>query len=239
MKKKNNTSDIFLINKLDGTIEFFYKFNFLLKKNHIVLDLGAGRGSWFFEDKNIFRKNLRNIKGKCQKYIGVDVDKEIFKNKTTDKNYLIEKSYIIPLKKNSVDVILCDYVFEHVKETNFFTKEINRVLKKGGFICGRTPHKYNYVSFFSRIIPRTFHKKIIYFLQPKRKTKDIFDAYYKLNTFKDIKNCFKNYDDYSYLYTSEPTYYFNNKLMFKVFSYFHKVFPEILTGNIFFFLRKK
>tara|TARA_X000000950_G_C13850862_1_gene634433 strand:+ start:1002 stop:1721 length:720 start_codon:yes stop_codon:yes gene_type:complete len=239
LKKKINLSDIFGLHKLDGSIEFFYKFNFLIKKNHTVLDVGAGRGAWFFEDKNLIRRNLRKIKGKCKKYIGVDIDEDILDNKSTDINYFLKNDFIIPLKDRSVDVVLCDYVFEHVEQFEIFIKEINRVLKKGGFVCGRTPHKYHYVSIFSKIIPRFIHKKVLYYLQPNRKKKDIFIAYYKLNTMKTIKNNFRNYYDYSYLYTSEPTYYLNNKVIFKFLYYVHRILPEIFTSNIFFFLKKK
>jgi hypothetical protein len=35
---------------LDGTIEFYGRVNAVMKTTDIVLDLGAGRGSWYYDD---------------------------------------------------------------------------------------------------------------------------------------------------------------------------------------------
>ena len=43
--------------ELDGTIEFYGRINAILKSSDSVLDLGAGRGSWHFEDNCPYRSN--------------------------------------------------------------------------------------------------------------------------------------------------------------------------------------
>ena len=42
------------------------------------------------------------------------------------------------------DVIVADYVLEHIEDTKEFFLEINRLLKPGGWLCARTPHKFNF-----------------------------------------------------------------------------------------------
>jgi hypothetical protein len=59
---------------LDETIEFYGRINSILKPTDIVLDWGAGRGPWHFEDKCEKRRLLRDIKPKVQRLIGADVD---------------------------------------------------------------------------------------------------------------------------------------------------------------------
>ena len=53
-----------------------------------------------------------------------------------------------------------------------------------------------------------------------------------------IKQNFKNYKNFSYLYTSHPSYYANNEVLFKLLSWLHKVLPAVLISEIFIFLQK-
>ena len=60
----------------DGTIDFYSRINCLINDDSVVLDYGAGRGSWA-EDENVFRKKTRNLKGKVKKVYACDVDKAV------------------------------------------------------------------------------------------------------------------------------------------------------------------
>ena len=53
-------NEVFSYHKYDGSIEFFFRLSCFIDRNHKVLDLGAGRGSWFYEDPSYIRKSLRN-----------------------------------------------------------------------------------------------------------------------------------------------------------------------------------
>ena len=59
---------------IDGTIIFYARVNSLIDSSSVVLDMGCGRGRWN-EDEVLFRKNLRILRNKCEKVIGVDIDK--------------------------------------------------------------------------------------------------------------------------------------------------------------------
>ena len=219
---------------LDGTIEFYGRINSLLKKTDVVLNIGAGRGAWFFEDKCEFRRKLINIKPLVKKLIGVDIDPVVLKNPTTSINYVI-KDHNIPLKSNSIDIIICDYVLEHVKYPDLFYKEIDRLLKPGGYFFARTPHKFHYVSIAANLIRNQLHAKFLKILQPKRKPEDVFPTEYKMNTLTCIKKIFSSYINQSYLYSAEPSYYFGNRSIFITFSFLHGILPKEIVSNIFIF----
>ena len=78
----------------DGTIEFYNRINSLINKNSIVVDFGAGAGSWM-NDKCEYRLKSRTLKNKVGKLIGVDIDERILQNKSTDENFVIKEK--IPL----------------------------------------------------------------------------------------------------------------------------------------------
>jgi SAM-dependent methyltransferase len=222
---------------LDGTMEFYGRVNALLSPDKRVLDLGAGRGAWLTEDNTPFRRSLRDIRPKVSEYIGADIDEAVFQNTATSRNLLISNGRV-PCEDATFDIIICDYVFEHVNDVAGFSREVARLLKPGGVVCGRTPHALNYVSLAARLIRNERHAGWLSRLQPNRKPADIFPTAYKLNTRAAIRRCFRGWDDHSYLYTSEPQYYFGSRMMYVLFSLLHRCAPELFTGNIFFFLKK-
>lgn len=224
--------------QLDGTIEFYGRINSLLKNTDNVLDLGAGRGSWYLTDKCSYRKELRNIKDKVKYLVGADIDEAVLKNSTTHENIII-KLEKIPLDNNSMNLIMADWVLEHVQDPIKFYSEINRVLMPGGVFCARTPHKYKYISLLTSLFKNKYHSKVLKLIQPERAELDIFPTAFKLNTQRIIKKTFYNYENFSYLYTSHPSYFANNKLLFNLLSCFHKLLPAFMVSEIFVFLKKK
>lgn len=223
--------------ELDGTIEFYGRINSIIKDTDNVLDIGAGRGSWYSLDKCLYRRNIRDIKERVNQLVGTDIDDSVMQNPTTHNNIVMSFNKI-PLEDSSMNLIIADWVLEHVENPDQFTSEIDRILKPGGVFCARTPHKYKYVSIFARIFKNRTHSKILKFVQPNRKVEDIFPTKFKLNTLEDIKKNFSLYKNYSYLYTSHPSYYANKKSIFKMMSYLHKILPMFMVSELFVFLKK-
>ena len=223
---------------IDGTIAFFSRVNALLDPSNVVLDVGCGRGA-YGEDSVRFRRNLQTLKGKVSKVIGIDIDKSAQDNPFLDEFRLIQKKSW-PIEDESIDLIVCDFVLEHIKNPNFFFSEFSRVLKSGGTICIRTPNQWSYVTLFSILIPNRYHAKIISFVQNGRKSEDVFPTVYKCNTIWKMKNILKkhNFDSVVYGYEAEPSY-----LAFSTIAYFlgvlHQRFvPGILKPVIFVFGKK-
>lgn len=95
-------------------------------KNKIILDLGS------------YKLNIVDNLN-CKKIIRLDAVRENGINIKCNLNY-----DNIPLKDESVDIIMAGELIEHIRSTVFFLNECNRVLKKGGFIVLSTPNMVNF-----------------------------------------------------------------------------------------------
>lgn len=221
----------------DGTIDFYLRINSLINKNSIVLDLGAGRAKWFEDDPCEIRRDIRLLKGKVKKVIAADIDDAVLGNRASDEQIII-KDGKIDLKKNSVDLVIADYVLEHVEDPEKFVEQINFVLKDGGWFCARTPHKYSYVALISSLVKNKHHTKVLKYVKPELKEMDVFPTTYKMNTHKDLSQAFDGWDNRSFVFRADPGYYFGNKCMYWIQDFFHRILFKQFSGNIFALLQK-
>ncbi len=220
----------------DGTIDFYSRINCLINKDSRVLDFGAGRGSWS-EDKVLFRKQTRLLKGKVMRVCACDIDASVYSNQNVDEILKIENGRV-SASNESFDILIADYVLEHIENPKDFAKEVDRLLKPGGWFCARTPHKYSLISFFAVLIKNKYHKSVLKFVQPERKAIDIFPTYYKMNTLREIRKYFKGYLDKSFIYRSEPTYFFGNRMIYFLQKFFGIFLIDPIVGNLFIFKQK-
>jgi SAM-dependent methyltransferase len=221
----------------DGTVDFYFRVNGFLQKNHTVLDLGAGRAAWL-EDINPYRRELRLLKGKCAKVVAADVDSVVMENKAVDERVHLKPGERLPFSDESFDLVIADYVLEHIDDPMAFCKEIKRILKPGGLFAARTPHKYCYVAVAARLVNNTRHLKVLKWVQPNRKEMDIFPTRYRMNTLKEIRGYFDSFEDFSFVFRADPAYFFGSMLLFRVQDYLHRSMPIFFAGNLFVFLKK-
>lgn len=226
---------------VDGTVEFYGRINSILTDSMSVLDFGAGRAAWLQDDYSDYRKNLRRLQGRVARLVGCDVDSAISQNESVDEKIQIRMGDKLPFEDDTFDVIISDYVFEHISDPNAVASEFLRILKPGGWICARTPNKYSYVSILTRLIKNRVHARILRFAQPERKDIDVFPTTFRLNSKRDIAKYFtaENFDSFSYRYEAEPAYHFNSKLVFALMLTVNRLLPEVLKANLFVFLRKR
>jgi len=161
----------------------------------------------------------------------------VMTNPTTTENIVMDAT--MPLPALSADVVLADYVLEHVLDPQGFFAEVDRVLKPGGYFFARTPCKYQYVALLSRAIPNRHHTAMLRSAQPGRKAQDVFPTGYRMNSLPEIRRIFRNYEDYSYLYSPEPSYYFGGPFAYAILSALHRLLPRTLVSNLFVILRKR
>lgn len=117
-------------------------------ENVTLLNLGAGPPT---------HNPVRIFKGQIACAVGADVDPIVLKNDELDEAHVIEDG-VLPLRAESFDVVLSDFVLEHVEQPALFITEVYRVLKPGGSFFFRTPNKYHYVALTARLTPHWFHR---------------------------------------------------------------------------------
>jgi len=221
----------------DGSIDFYSRINTLLTSDKILVDLGAGRASWYEDDPASYRKKVRLMRGKVAKVIACDVDPAVLKNNSADECYIMDSNHI-PVDDGIADIVVADYVLEHVEDPEAFAAEVNRILKPGGWFCARTPHKFDYVSIIARLVKNSEHSKLLKSVQPNRNEIDVFPTFYRMNTIADLKKQFSGYKSKSFVFKTDPSYYFGSKAIYMFFSFIHRILPSLFCGNLFVYLKK-
>jgi SAM-dependent methyltransferase len=219
----------------DGTMVFFHRVNSLIDSSLTVLDIGRGRGE-YDEDAVPLRRKLRILKGKAAKVIGIDVDPRAQDNPFLDEFHLIQGD-TWPIESNSIDLIVCDNVLEHIDSPAPFFREIQRVLRNGGFLCIRTPNRWSYISLAATVIPNKYHSKLTSVVQDGRQEQDVFPTRYKCNSVRKIRNAMKGcgFDCVVYGYEAEPSYLSFSRIAY-FFGVLHQRFaPGFLKPSIFTF----
>ena len=224
---------------IDGTVAFFSRLNSLLDPSFVVLDVGCGRGA-YNEDPVPLRKNLRILKGKAAKVIGIDVDQRAQENPFLDEFHIIYGDSW-PVESNSINLTVFDNVLEHIANPDQLFLEIHRVLKNGGYLCIRTPNRWNYIAIVAILILNKYHSKVTSIVQNGRKEEDVFPAVYKCNSIRKLKNIMKKngLECVVYGYESEPSYLSFSKIAY-FFGVMHQRFAlGFIKSSIFAFGKMK
>jgi ubiquinone/menaquinone biosynthesis C-methylase UbiE len=112
--------------KILAVIQDFLKKNNQKLTNAICLDIGGSAG---------FSAKL--LSPLVKKIYVIDIDKNALdfgklNNKAPNIIYKISDAMALPFPNNSIDIIVCNQVYEHVPDFNQLVKEIYRVLKPSG-----------------------------------------------------------------------------------------------------------
>jgi SAM-dependent methyltransferase len=223
--------------KLDGTIVFYSFVKSLYRENLRVLDFGAGRGAWFHKGDSVMKRRLQDLREHGAHVVAVDVDRGVLENRVSHEQVLVQPGEPLPFPDGSFDLVVSDFVFEHIEDPTAVTAEIRRVTKPGGWICVRTVNRWGYVRFASALIPNRLHKKALRHIQPERLGLDIFPTEYKLNTVSSIRRHFPDSEVMFYRTSGEPAYYLNNRIIYFLMLMVHKLLPDVLHTSIAFFIK--
>jgi 2-polyprenyl-3-methyl-5-hydroxy-6-metoxy-1,4-benzoquinol methylase len=123
-------------------------------KDKVVLDIASGEGYG------------TSLMSKIASFVyGVDIDEESIsqaklKYKKENVEFLRGSTSAIPLKDNSVDVVVSFETIEHHDEHENMMQEIKRVLKPRGTLIISTPDKLHYSE--TRNLINEFHVKELY-----------------------------------------------------------------------------
>jgi 2-polyprenyl-3-methyl-5-hydroxy-6-metoxy-1,4-benzoquinol methylase len=225
--------------RVDGTVEYYNRVQAILKPTDTLLDVGCGRGCRR-EDPCEFRKNVQNLRNKCSRIIGIDVDPAGADNPWIHEFRLITDLDHWPVEKESIDVVFTDCVLEHVESPSLFFSECHRVLKPNGILCIRTPNFWGYVGLIANCIPNRFHARITGMVQHERSTEDVFPTFYRCNTRSRLKRDLarSGFSSAIYLKEAEPSYFVFSPILFRVMAHIHAILPSTFRSTILAFARK-
>ena len=225
----------------DEAVAFYSRVNALLDPGMTVLDLGAGRGSRYDSGTAPFVRDLCTLQGKVKRMIGIDLDPAVLEHPRLDEAHVIEPDAPYPLDDGSIDLIVCEYVVEHVEDPAGFAREIDRILKPGGWFCALTPNKYGYVGLGNTIVPEKVKSRLMRSIWPERPEDDVFPTFYRLNTLGQFRQAFPaaQWEHHGYTSSVTPKYHGNRSTLFAAVSAFQAVAPAMFQTNLLVFSQKR
>ena len=225
----------------DGQIEFYTRVNALVDENSRVLDFGAGRGHWAVDPMPHMSKRLRWMRGRVAEVVGTDVDPVVMNNPSLDVAHVVEIGAPLPLESESFDLVVADYVLEHVNadDAPALAADVMRVLKPGGWFAARTPNKWGMIGLGARAIPNSLHVRMLNRLQPGRKAEDVFPTRYAMNTRRDLQRLFAPHAVHVYGHTSEPQYFGRSPVAWRLAATLDHLTPPRLAPTLMIFIQKR
>jgi ubiquinone/menaquinone biosynthesis C-methylase UbiE len=160
---------------------------------------------------------------------GIDVDHDALSQNRDVAHRATASCYSLPLKSNSVDIIACRWVFEHLEFPEQAMAEFSRVLRKGGVLYIKTPNLLNYSMLLSWATPVMFHN----LLRSANGHADNIPTFYRANTKGKLNElaqrsgfAVQHLEAYSYSYM----YYSFNKELFLTMRAMSRLVGSIAPG---------
>jgi SAM-dependent methyltransferase len=157
----------------NGTHAFYGWIGKHLDRRSVVLNLGAGAAA---------REPERSLRGRAATVIGVDIDPVVLANHQLDQAYVIKAGQPLPFDSASFDLVLSDFVLEHLAHPLPHLHEAARVLKPGGSFFFRTPNRYHYVTLISRLSGQRVHRLIANRVRCLGEAPEPWPTFYRANS---------------------------------------------------------
>ena len=138
----------------------------------------------------------------------------------------------MPFEADSFDVILCEYVVEHLDDPETAFREMERVLRPGGRMLFLTPNLYSYKAIAAACASQRFHTlvgRIRYGVEHER---DMYPTLYRCNTVAQFRRLASKAGlqivttDFV---TNGPTWFEKVPIVFEIFDVFHRAIASSNT----------
>lgn len=225
--------------KRDGTLLFYNFVKAVICKvgARRVLDFGAGRGGPL-HTSILWRREVQDLRQFGAEVWAADVDPVVGTHPASHHQVVLHIGQPLPFEDEFFDVIVSDWTFEHIDDPEQVARELQRILKPGGYICARTVNRHGYIRLATGLVPNRLHARALGRIQPNREVHDIFPTVYKMNTVSAIRRLFPECEVRWYRDKAQPAYFFNNALVYRLFRVVHWALPDAWAPTICFFIRK-
>jgi SAM-dependent methyltransferase len=205
---------------VDGTSRFGSLVRKHLRSEYRILDLGAGSG----------KVGPVNFLGEVRTVIGIDSDPYIRENTRIDHG-VIGLAEHLPFRARSFDLVVSDWMVEHLVRPESAATEVYRILKPSGFFAFRTGNVRHYSYAIAAITPHWFHQLVANRVRrlPAAKA-DPYPTHYRMNSLKAVRDCLGRagfVEEKLMMVEPEPSY-----LMFSVPSFLLGLAYERLVNRI-------
>lgn len=235
--------DHFSQDDCDLTFYSFVRAAYHRREVRDVLDYGAGRNRYAQDfDPAInshYIQDLRDLRFGGARVTAADVDPEVRTHPTSDRQVVLEIDAPLPFEDNSFDLIVSDYVFEHVDKPAFLARELQRIMRPGALLFARTPNKWGYVKLASALVPNRLHTSALRRVSPQRQAHDTFPTRYRLNSLSDVRRHFSDCEVAAVNNSWEPAYFFGRTWLYHLLQIVHKLLPRAFSTATIFIVKKR
>lgn len=151
--------------------------------------------------------------------IGIDIDREAVlyaqKYHSSSKiQFLIADAMSLPFQDESIDVVICNHIYEHVPDATRLIEEIYRVMKKSGFCYFSAGNKYMIIEGHYQLPFLSWLTKFLahLYLRVMKKGKFYYEEHHSLRGLKQLVHQFNVYD-YTLTIIRDPERFFATDLL--------------------------
>jgi len=128
----------------------------------------------------------RTLLGRAHLVIGCDCDEGSVRRHRTLNRLVVSEVERLPFRAESLTLVTCNMVVEHLERPLAAFAEFARVLKQGGRVVVHTPNAYSPFALISRFIPRSLKAELVRKLDG-RSEEDLFPTRYRANTASRLR----------------------------------------------------
>ena len=179
--------------------------NKVLAPKSMVLDIGAGRKGMLslFSERGITS-------------IGLDMSYEDLQANEFLSLRVCGDAQELPFKAGSFDLVVSQWVLEHLPFPDLFIQEASRVLKHKGFFLLVSNSLFCPLMFFNAVMPRKLRDGIKKKLLPKEVEEDTFPTFYRANTQRRLRRLVRSTElkEKFFIYASDLSFFIFNRILF-------------------------